>query len=88
MSIVYSCKNGGEYTKAAVLQEIQTWANQTGLFSSLTIKDAATALNVIYEIVIAQLTWECPSTLLNQWNEEDMHHLLHCLKEAGVTPRR
>lgn len=61
--IVYSCENGGEYTKAAILQEIQTWVNKRNLFSTHSIKEAAAALNVLYEIVVSQLTWECPSTL-------------------------
>lgn len=84
MNIVYSCKNGGSYTKAAILQEIQTWANHKGFLSTLSIKDAAATLNILYEILVAQLTWECPSTLLDQWSEDDMNHLETCLKEAGI----
>ncbi|RRJ54945.1 hypothetical protein EHV15_35840 [Paenibacillus oralis] len=82
--VVYRCKNGGEYSKAKFKTEILTWMDKTPLFINMSEEEKSQAMKVVYPFVLHRLTWECPSTLLQDLDEESLAEFMSLILKAGA----
>jgi hypothetical protein len=85
-SIVYSCKNGGDYTKSALIADIVSWMSHTPLFIELSGYVKEKTLEIVYSTLLGSLTWQCPATLLSEWDQDDVETVLKKLQEQGLWP--
>ncbi|MGV2887543.1 hypothetical protein [Paenibacillus taichungensis] len=81
--IVYSSDNGGDYTESSIKEEIGLWMTKTEPFKSMDDREKSQALDVIYPTLLGQLTWQCPATLLAEYDEDDIQEILAQLGAFG-----
>ena len=77
--IIYTADNGGEYTEKRFREEIEKWMLQSSFFKDLSMERFIKALDFACSMVLSCVTWECPSTYCDQFDEEDIQEILeHC----------
>jgi hypothetical protein len=78
--VVYSCENGGDYTAEDVKEEIRIWMSNNSPFRLLEPTQQARAVEIVYPILLGCLTWQCPSTLLQEWDDDDIADVMEKLE--------
>lgn len=78
--IVYSCKNGGDYTEERMCAVIDDWIAIQRHFVHLEEEFKGKLRKVIYRYLLANLTWQCPYTLLREVDEDE---ILGFIKETS-----
>ncbi|WP_080831887.1 hypothetical protein [Cohnella massiliensis] len=79
MEIVYSCENGGDYTKERIEDEIRFWMSYRQPFRDMSEDKKQRIVEIVYPLLLSLLDWECPLTRLEQFEDEDVETILERL---------
>lgn len=69
--IIYTSEDGDEYSREHIKFEIVEYINARPEFFKLTDEQYDKCIDIIYDIVMAIMTWEHPCTVLDQFDKED-----------------
>lgn len=75
-NIVYSCKNGGSYTKERIIEDIEVWINMIDDLKVVTGSKREKLIDVIYQVLLDRLDWSTSATCLLEFDDEDVVGLL------------
>lgn len=74
--IVYTAENGGVYTKERILVEIQQWVSKQEKLAHVPDNELPILLEIIYRVVIGMLSWQVPSTILDEFEADYIAEIL------------
>lgn len=80
--VVYSCEHGGDYTAEDVKSEIRNWISVTLPFRIMEPHQKEQVVETVYPMVLERLTWQCPLTLLLEFDQDDLADVLERYQAA------
>lgn len=85
--IVYSSENGGDYTKKRILSEIGQWVERHDILAKVPPQEQPILHEIIYRTILPMLSWQAPSTILDELGVEDVIEILKMQEKAVLVAK-